>query len=220
MQQQVSKATCGHLGWQLWYVDKSSWGFPLLTCICNIFTRKVPYAEIPSIPAVVLKVMERSPIRPSPETTCSRMTEEWWEICFACWHRDPMQRPPITDVLSRIRHIQEVHFLLLWATSFYRAFLQGAAPSVSSQCYHLDTRYNTPSHSEVFPESGNFSMQCQPCVLSALVFLWMSAVTYLSLLRRLVRSAPSVCAYAALTYIQAMYTCGRNHNSSCDPALR
>ena len=70
-----------------------------------------------------------------------------------------------------IRNIQEVRFMLLWATNFYRAFLQGATPSVSSQCDHLDTQCNTLSHSEVFPESGNFSMQCQPCVLSALVFL-------------------------------------------------
>ena len=54
-----------------------------------------------------------------------------------------------------IRNIQEVRFMLLWATNFYRAFLQGATPSVSSQCDHLDTQCNTPSHSEVFPESGN-----------------------------------------------------------------
>ena len=52
--------------------------------------------------------MEELPIRPSHESTCSRMTEEWWEICLACWHREPEQRLRITDVLSRTRNIEEV----------------------------------------------------------------------------------------------------------------
>ncbi|KAL4078977.1 kinase-like domain-containing protein [Scleroderma yunnanense] len=44
--------------------------------------------------------------RPSPDVSCSRMTDEWWSICLLCWVRDPSQRAPMLNVVRNIRTIQ------------------------------------------------------------------------------------------------------------------
>ena len=47
--------------------------------------------------------------RPSLEDTCSRLTDEWWNICSSCWTRDPSRRPSMLTVIEEIRNLQVHH---------------------------------------------------------------------------------------------------------------
>ncbi|KAL4080534.1 kinase-like domain-containing protein [Scleroderma citrinum] len=86
-------------------VEGDIWAFGMTTL--ELFTREAPFAAIPSVPAVVLKVMHELPDRPSSESTLCRMTEEWWNMCLACWHRDARQRPLIRELLAMTKNVQE-----------------------------------------------------------------------------------------------------------------
>ncbi|KAI6040917.1 hypothetical protein EDC04DRAFT_2893689 [Pisolithus marmoratus] len=43
------------------------------------------------------------PARPAYESTLSRLTDAWWEICVSCWGRDPSSRPTMKDTLEKVR---------------------------------------------------------------------------------------------------------------------
>ncbi|KAG6329426.1 hypothetical protein ID866_9663 [Astraeus odoratus] len=65
----------------------------------ELFTREYPFPNIQSIHGLVLRILRGPPERPSDESTCSRMTNDWWEICSLCWKREPSTRPEMTDIV-------------------------------------------------------------------------------------------------------------------------
>lgn len=74
----------------------------------ELFTREFPFSAISSTLAVLLRVMQGPPDRPSPESTCLRLMDEWWSICLACWNRDPSARPPMSKILTAIKAVNMV----------------------------------------------------------------------------------------------------------------
>lgn len=51
---------------------------------------------------ILLKERER----PSDEMVCSRLTDEWWNLCLSCWHHDPLLRPSMSGLVENIRALQ------------------------------------------------------------------------------------------------------------------
>lgn len=51
---------------------------------------------------ILLKERER----PSDEIVYSRLTDGWWNLCLSCWHRDPLLRPSMSDLVKNIRALQ------------------------------------------------------------------------------------------------------------------
>ncbi|KIM60729.1 hypothetical protein SCLCIDRAFT_1216613 [Scleroderma citrinum Foug A] len=79
------------------------WAFGMTAL--ELFTREFPFSAISSTLAVLLRVMQGPPDRPSPESTCLRLMDEWWSICLACWNRDPSARPPMSKILTAIKAV-------------------------------------------------------------------------------------------------------------------
>ncbi|KIM54861.1 hypothetical protein SCLCIDRAFT_30817 [Scleroderma citrinum Foug A] len=76
------------------------WAFGMTAL--ELFTRQRPFPEIDTLPRLIIRIILRGPPdRPSDETTCFRLTDEWWNICLSCWHSDPMTRPRISDILAK-----------------------------------------------------------------------------------------------------------------------
>ncbi|KAI5988617.1 kinase-like protein, partial [Pisolithus albus] len=67
------------------------WAFGMTAL--ELFTREIPFSAISPLPAVMLRILERPPDRPSLKSTCCRMSEDWWQLCLSCWQRDPSARP-------------------------------------------------------------------------------------------------------------------------------
>ena len=44
--------------------------------------------------------------RPIYDASCSRMTDEWWNMCLLCWSRDPSQRASIASIVEIINTLQ------------------------------------------------------------------------------------------------------------------
>ncbi|KAG6329097.1 hypothetical protein ID866_9992 [Astraeus odoratus] len=76
------------------------WAFGMT--ILELLTRKPPFYELQGLRAVITRIMQSPPDHPSDESTCSRMTDTWWEICLLCWKRDPLQRPTISEIIPKI----------------------------------------------------------------------------------------------------------------------
>ncbi|KAG6328556.1 hypothetical protein ID866_10532 [Astraeus odoratus] len=51
--------------------------------------------------------MEGPPHRPSPEDTCSRMTDGWWNISSSCWESDPKLRPSTSSLVENIEGVSD-----------------------------------------------------------------------------------------------------------------
>ncbi|KAI6154633.1 kinase-like domain-containing protein [Pisolithus tinctorius] len=81
------------------------WAFGMTAL--ELFTRELPFGAILPLPAVMLRIMEGPPDRPSLRFTCFRMTGDWWQLCLLCWQRDPSTRPQMSEILSRIQTWQE-----------------------------------------------------------------------------------------------------------------
>lgn len=79
------------------------WAFGMT--VLELFTREFPFSTISSTLAVMFRVMQGPPDRPSPESTCLRLIEEWWCICLACWNRDPSARPPMSKILAAVKAV-------------------------------------------------------------------------------------------------------------------
>ncbi|KAL4066471.1 kinase-like domain-containing protein [Scleroderma yunnanense] len=80
------------------------WAFGMTAL--ELFTREVPFSTVASIPAVMFRIMQGPPDRPTPESTCFRLTEEWWQICLSCWNGNPSVRPPMSKILSVIEDVK------------------------------------------------------------------------------------------------------------------
>ncbi|KAG6333945.1 hypothetical protein ID866_5142 [Astraeus odoratus] len=68
----------------------------------ELFTRQPPYSAIHDMRGIITRILQEPPDRPSDESTCSRMTDQWWEICTLCWTRDESLRPSISAILKGI----------------------------------------------------------------------------------------------------------------------
>ena len=76
----------------------------------ELFIRKRPYGHLghhATIKFHIIRTRERE--RPTLEDTCSRLTDEWWNICSSCWTRDPLRRPSILTVIEGIKSLQVHH---------------------------------------------------------------------------------------------------------------
>ncbi|KAI6041384.1 kinase-like domain-containing protein [Pisolithus marmoratus] len=74
------------------------WAFGMTAL--ELFTRKPPLHEIPDTRNVIVRILAGPPTRPTDQSTCSRLTDEWWEICSLCW-KDESSRLPISDIASK-----------------------------------------------------------------------------------------------------------------------
>ncbi|KIM68492.1 hypothetical protein SCLCIDRAFT_1184336, partial [Scleroderma citrinum Foug A] len=86
-----------------WHVTaaRDVWAFGMTTL--EMFTRKVPFHSSPNPMSVIVKISQGVPERPSVKSTCSRMTDEWWNLCLSCWNRDPSSRPSMVDIFNKVR---------------------------------------------------------------------------------------------------------------------
>ena len=77
--------------------------FPRLSLLQELLTTQPPFHEIPGLRAVISRIMQGPPDRPSDEDTCGRLTNTWWNVCHSCWHHSPSHRPPISDILTGLK---------------------------------------------------------------------------------------------------------------------
>ncbi|KAI6017968.1 kinase-like domain-containing protein [Pisolithus microcarpus] len=110
------------------------WAFGMTAL--ELFTREIPFNAISPLPAVMLRVLERPPDRPSSKSTHCRMTEGWWQLCLSCWQRDPSARPQISQILTSIQTWQE------------------KTPSISADEFKLSTLDNHSASSDSSMLSG------------------------------------------------------------------
>ncbi|KAG6330867.1 hypothetical protein ID866_8223 [Astraeus odoratus] len=76
------------------------WAFGMTAL--ELFTRKIPFHQYRATPGVILRIFRGPPDRPTDEDTCSRMLDDWWDICTRCWNRDPSSRPTISEIIEDI----------------------------------------------------------------------------------------------------------------------
>lgn len=68
----------------------------------ELFTRQVPFHNLKGWMSVLNQILTRPPERPSDSATNSRMSDEWWNISFSCWARDPLLRPSLSQLLCKV----------------------------------------------------------------------------------------------------------------------
>lgn len=78
------------------------WAFGMTAL--ELFTRKPPHHDIPDTRSVILRILGGPPARPTNQSTCSRLTDEWWEICSLCWKDEP-SRHPMSNITSKIESV-------------------------------------------------------------------------------------------------------------------
>ncbi|KAG6330220.1 hypothetical protein ID866_8869 [Astraeus odoratus] len=76
------------------------WAFGMTAL--ELFTRMRPHHHLNGMPAIVHRILTGPPERPSAEVTLSRLTDGWWEICLACWGRNPTLRSTMSEITKRI----------------------------------------------------------------------------------------------------------------------
>ncbi|KAG6329601.1 hypothetical protein ID866_9487 [Astraeus odoratus] len=79
------------------------WAFGITAL--ELFTGKIPFQNIWSLPLLQLRILRGPPDRPGDEESRFRMTDEWWSICTSCWASDPSSRPQMADVVEDVRRI-------------------------------------------------------------------------------------------------------------------
>ncbi|KAI5990177.1 kinase-like domain-containing protein [Pisolithus albus] len=77
------------------------WAFGMTTL--ELFTRAPPFHDCCSSAQIFARLMLRTlPHRPTLESTQSRLTDAWWEICSSCWESDLSLRPTMRNILEKI----------------------------------------------------------------------------------------------------------------------
>ncbi|KAL4068811.1 kinase-like domain-containing protein [Scleroderma yunnanense] len=79
------------------------WSFGMT--VLELFTRADPFCGLSQVCAIMAKIVRGPPDRPSDEDTCRRLTDEWWNLCFACWNSDPFSRPTMLRIVHQITEI-------------------------------------------------------------------------------------------------------------------
>ncbi|KAI6033398.1 kinase-like domain-containing protein [Pisolithus marmoratus] len=154
----ISRPSGGSIRWMSPEIIDSStnassrgdvWAFGITAL--ELFTRDIPFNAIWLLPAVMLRILEGPPDRPSPNSTCFRMTEDWWQLCLSCWQCEPSARPQISEILTRIQIWQDNPRLQRTPSSSAEEFKNNTSNT------HL-----TPSDSAIVPsttESESMSVQ-------------------------------------------------------------
>ncbi|KAI6001464.1 kinase-like domain-containing protein [Pisolithus albus] len=77
------------------------WAFGMT--ILELFTRAAPFHDCSNFGQIFTRLIKGMlPHRPAPESTQSRLTDAWWEICLSCRESDLSLRPTIRDILEKI----------------------------------------------------------------------------------------------------------------------
>ncbi|KIM68085.1 hypothetical protein SCLCIDRAFT_1209467 [Scleroderma citrinum Foug A] len=84
-------------------IKDDRWAYGML--ILELLTTRSPFHEIPELRAVISRIKQGPPDRPSDKDTHRRLTNAWWNVCRSCWHRVPSHRPPISDVLRSFSNV-------------------------------------------------------------------------------------------------------------------
>ncbi|KAG6329038.1 hypothetical protein ID866_10051 [Astraeus odoratus] len=80
------------------------WSFGMTAL--ELFTCQEPFSSVSSVPSrVMLRILNGPPDRPTIESTCFRMNNEWWNMCSECWHKNPSLRPDMLRILRDIHHL-------------------------------------------------------------------------------------------------------------------
>ncbi|KAL4068442.1 kinase-like domain-containing protein [Scleroderma yunnanense] len=75
------------------------WAFGMTAL--ELFTRRRPFNEAQSLAALLVRILKGPPDRPTDESTYSRLTDEWWDLCVSCWKREPLRRPKIAYLVQK-----------------------------------------------------------------------------------------------------------------------
>lgn len=86
------------------------WAFGMTAL--ELLTRKRPFHHLNTNGAIMYHIFFKARERPSPDVSCSFLTDKWWNLCLSCWVRDPNRRPSMSSVVKNIRHIRRASFLL------------------------------------------------------------------------------------------------------------
>ncbi|KAG6336079.1 hypothetical protein ID866_3005, partial [Astraeus odoratus] len=85
--------------------ERDVWAFGMTAL--ELFTRKQPFSDVNRTAAVMRRILLGPEIeRPNGESTHSRLTDGWWEICRSCWEHDPSLRPKISEIVNKIRALE------------------------------------------------------------------------------------------------------------------
>ncbi|KAI6045735.1 kinase-like domain-containing protein, partial [Pisolithus marmoratus] len=77
------------------------WAFGMTAL--ELFTGKVPFHDTRSPVNVIARIVRgQLPDYPSKRSTCSRLTNKWWQICSSCWKPDPPLRPTMLQIVEMI----------------------------------------------------------------------------------------------------------------------
>ncbi|KAG6331486.1 hypothetical protein ID866_7600 [Astraeus odoratus] len=88
------------------------WAFGMT--VLELLTRKPPYHGLNAGSVLESQILRGPPSRPHDESTCSRLTDEWWEVCSLCWQCDPSSRPRMSEIVTKITAISpSVHTRLV-----------------------------------------------------------------------------------------------------------
>ncbi|KAI6139788.1 WD40-repeat-containing domain protein [Pisolithus tinctorius] len=78
------------------------WAFRMI--VLELFTRLMPFHDCPRFANVMHRLlMGRLPPRPSEESTLSRMTDAWWEICMSCGRREFSAHQSMKEVTEKFK---------------------------------------------------------------------------------------------------------------------
>ncbi|KAI6001248.1 WD40-repeat-containing domain protein [Pisolithus albus] len=78
------------------------WAFGMT--VLELFTRTIPFPDCPRFENVMYRLITKKlPPRPSEESTLSRMTDAWWEICMSCWRFEPSSRPSMKEIMEKVK---------------------------------------------------------------------------------------------------------------------
>ncbi|KAG6331708.1 hypothetical protein ID866_7381 [Astraeus odoratus] len=108
----MSLSTAGHFGGTInWMAPEvlnggeasaagDVWAFGMTAM--ELFTRKDPFHGFRGTTSIMFRILKGPPDRPSPEDTCSRLTDPWWNALYPCWNNDPFLRPSMSDIVTQI----------------------------------------------------------------------------------------------------------------------
>lgn len=85
-------------------VTYSSTTVPKLGFVQELFTRDDPFPRL-HVYVITKKILDGQPSRPHDEVTYHRLTNEWWDLCTACWNHDPSLRPEVSEIVEKITTI-------------------------------------------------------------------------------------------------------------------
>jgi hypothetical protein len=126
------------------------YSMPGSSCTFQVFTGLIPFHEFPRDATVMFKVISGiRPSRPSPNDI-PELLDDIWAIMQECWNSDPQKRPPIDDVIERIRKIYPGPLVLMcWMMWIRKWQLQQANAMIGVGNIGLDIRGHLLSGTEM-----------------------------------------------------------------------